>query len=136
VARSINRQQLVTNFTRAIELPPNQKPRFSGSRLPAGAAANADTSASRLPKKDVGILITGCEDHQTSMDAYSKERRQMHGALTNAFVKTVAKNPKTTYRQLLTEVRAALYQDRYEQNPRLACFPPHADRFFLDSFEE
>ncbi|PRW33622.1 metacaspase type II [Chlorella sorokiniana] len=87
---------------------------------------------------DVGILITGCQSHETSADACpSGDPKQAYGALSNG-IRTVItahaqQNPGQTisYRTLVTGVRQALAQARFSQNPCLECSEENADTPFI-----
>eukprot|EP00004_Rigifila_ramosa_P003394 TRINITY_DN1364_c0_g1_i8.p1 TRINITY_DN1364_c0_g1~~TRINITY_DN1364_c0_g1_i8.p1 ORF type:complete len:629 (+),score=147.03 TRINITY_DN1364_c0_g1_i8:246-1889(+) len=83
------------------------------------------------PQGEKGILITGCKDNQTSADAYSTQRKMMHGAMSNALLDSLAKrNYNVTYKDLLVEIRAHL-AGKYEQKPCLECAPEAAMLPFL-----
>ncbi|KAL4436715.1 hypothetical protein ABPG75_003854 [Micractinium tetrahymenae] len=86
----------------------------------------------------VGILITGCQSHETSADACpSGNPKEAFGALSNG-INTVLtahfkQNPGApiSYRTLVTGVREALARSGYSQNPCLECSPANADSNFI-----
>ncbi|EFJ51964.1 metacaspase type II [Volvox carteri f. nagariensis] len=87
---------------------------------------------------DVGILITGCQSHETSADACpSGNPDKAHGALSNA-IQTVVRthhqqNPgqPLTYRNLVISVRELLAKTGFAQNPCLECSDTNADTPFI-----
>ncbi|KAG1664186.1 hypothetical protein FOA52_011364 [Chlamydomonas sp. UWO 241] len=119
---------------------------FSGS--PAAAAASDGNAPAKPPpagfkppqhdrlSDDIGILITGCQDKETSADARPAGGKP-HGALTNAIV-TVAKQHYATdpgypltYRNLVIGVRDMLGKTGFSQNPCLECGQKWADAAFV-----
>ena len=66
------------------------------------------------------VTLSGCEDLQTSADAYIQNRFQ--GALTFAFLDTMRKyNNKLTYEELMKGIYSVLKgDDFYEQRPTIA----------------
>jgi len=63
------------------------------------------------------ILWAGCEDKQTSADAYINGR--YHGAFSYYLNSHLRQNPNVTRNDLLTKVRASLTHNGYSQNPQL-----------------
>jgi hypothetical protein len=71
------------------------------------------------------IMISGCNDNQTSADAYINAKYQ--GAMTWAFLSTLSASPAKqplSWRSLLTQMRDKLKTSKYEQLPQLStgCF--------------
>ena len=71
------------------------------------------------------IMISGCNDNQTSADAYINAKYQ--GAMTWAFLSTLSESPakqQLSWRSLLTQMRDKLKTSKYEQLPQLStgCF--------------
>ena len=71
------------------------------------------------------IMISGCNDNQTSADAYINAKYQ--GAMTWAFLSTLSDSPakqQLSWRSLLTQMRDKLKTSKYEQLPQLStgCF--------------
>lgn len=64
------------------------------------------------------ILISGCQDNQTSADAYIGGR--YHGALTYVLVKTLIDlNFKPSYIDIIIELNKRMDKYQFEQNPQL-----------------
>mmetsp|Transcript_15424 Transcript_15424/g.33435 ORF Transcript_15424/g.33435 Transcript_15424/m.33435 type:complete len:436 (-) Transcript_15424:513-1820(-) len=99
---------------------------------PADAQAGHKPPADEQLPDEVGILITGCQDKETSADARPPGGKP-HGALSNALTTTVNKhfndNPGTplTYRNLVIGVRQVLGKTGFAQNPCLECSTAWAD---------
>lgn len=72
------------------------------------------------PTRGQCVLLSGCMDNQTSVDAF--ESGQPQGALTAAFLQVVKSVPKTelTYEVLITKVRQILKEKQYSQFPVLS----------------
>ncbi len=64
-----------------------------------------------LDTKSPVIMLSGCQDYQTSADAYIGGQYQ--GALTHAFLQAMNENVQT-YDQLITRVRAILKQGKFK----------------------
>ena len=76
------------------------------------------------------ILLAGCEEGQTSADAWINNRYQ--GAMTYALAAVLnAHNYDITYKQLILEVNNYMNLFKYEQNPQLECKPEFFDNKFL-----
>jgi hypothetical protein len=118
-------------------------PTFPGSAAPGGAGSAAAAGGAPHPGGEAkvarGVLITGCQAHETSADACpSGNPAKAFGALTNALTTTVraakqkgGPNANVSYRQLVQDVRAVLLQTRFTQNPCLECEPEDADTPFI-----
>jgi hypothetical protein len=101
-------------------------PGQSGATANPGAAAAGSTGTEKAVGS--GVLITGCQSHETSADACpSGDPAKAFGALTNALTTTVAaiksKNPNAPMHNkwVVGEVRKTLMQAKFEQNPCLEC---------------
>lgn len=77
----------------------------------------------KSPKETKGqvVMISGCQDQQTSADAYISNKYQ--GALTAMYLKNMKSGIKT-YEELISLIRKDLEQGRYEQIPVLTSGKP------------
>jgi hypothetical protein len=76
------------------------------------------------------ILLAGCQENQTSADAWIGNRYQ--GAMTYALAAVLTKhNYNITYKQLITEVNAYMDKFKYIQNPQLECRKEFFNHKFL-----
>lgn len=76
------------------------------------------------------ILIGGCEDGQTSADAFIGGR--YHGALTYLMVETLAdSNFNISYQKLVHTINNKTNQLKFTQNPQLECKKEYFDVNFL-----
>ncbi|GAB4818146.1 hypothetical protein N2152v2_005192 [Parachlorella kessleri] len=101
----------------------------------------AEPAGPRPPAKlreDVGVLITGCQAHETSADACpTGDATKAYGALSNAILTVVTahsqQQPGTplSSRTLVASVREALGKARFTQNPCLECSAANADSPFI-----
>lgn len=66
------------------------------------------------------IMISGCMDSQTSMDAYIRSAGTYQGAMTFAFLESIKKNPNVSWIDLLTSMRDYLKNADFEQIPQLS----------------
>lgn len=66
------------------------------------------------------IMISGCMDSQTSMDAYIRSAGTYQGAMTFAFLESIKKKPNLSWKDLLTSMRDYLKNADYEQIPQLS----------------
>ncbi|EDQ84855.1 uncharacterized protein MONBRDRAFT_29825 [Monosiga brevicollis MX1] len=81
---------------------------------------------------DKGILITGCQAHETSADACpSGDRSRAFGALTNAIATVLRHRPNASYYDVVSEVRKHLLQGGFKQNPCLECDDRYKDMPFI-----
>jgi hypothetical protein len=64
------------------------------------------------------IMISGCMDNQPSAETYIDSKYQ--GAMTWSFLDTVNKNPKLSWKDLITNMRTTLKISKYEQIPQLS----------------
>ncbi|XP_072972597.1 metacaspase-1-like isoform X1 [Typha angustifolia] len=56
----------------------------------------------------LAILISGCDDHQTSADTSAFAGSTSTGAMTYSFIQAIESEPGTTYGRLLTNMRSAI----------------------------
>ena len=63
------------------------------------------------------IMISGCNDKQTSMDSYINNKRQ--GAMTWAFLEAFKSEKNITWRNLLIKMRDLLQKSNFDQLPQL-----------------
>lgn len=76
------------------------------------------------------ILIAGCEDNQTSADAYIAN--QYRGAMTYSLAKHLTEaNFDITYRDLVTKMNKFMDSFRFTQNPQLECRKKFFNKKFL-----
>jgi hypothetical protein len=68
------------------------------------------------------ICISGCQDNQTSADAYIN--RTFQGALTWAFLTQLAATPRPTWKALLVGMRTLLKNRGFTQVPQLSTGQP------------
>lgn len=80
---------------------------------------NKLTENKRVPilNRDV-IMISGCNDNQTSADAYINNTFQ--GAMSWAFIETLNLNPIISWNTLLQNMRNLLKKKRFRQIPQLS----------------
>jgi len=75
-----------------------------------------------VPTEEQGntVLITGCEENQTSADAWIGGR--YHGALTFTLVEVLkSTNFNMTYTDLITKLNMRMDKYEFDQNPQLEC---------------
>lgn len=81
-------------------------------------------------KQGDAILLAGCEEGQTSADAWIANRYQ--GAMTYALNAVLAKhNYDVTYKQLITEVNNYMKRFKFTQVPQLEAKSEFFDKKFL-----
>lgn len=81
-------------------------------------------------KQGDAILLAGCQENQTSADAWISNRYQ--GAMTYALAAILnANNYNISYKELVTKVNSYMDKFKYEQNPQLECRPEFFDIKFL-----
>jgi len=81
-------------------------------------------------KQGNAILISGCQENQTSADAWIGGRYQ--GALTYTLVKMLQKNDyKMKFRSVVKAVNKELHRRGFDQNPQLECKDIFFDKNFL-----
>ena len=79
------------------------------------------------------VLLTGCQDKQTSADAHIGGTYQ--GAMTNSLVSALrAANGKISYRDLHANILSLLADGDFEQTPQLEGQAMHFDQEFLTPF--
>lgn len=64
------------------------------------------------------IMISGCQDNQTSADA--KINNEYQGALTNALLNILNKNSNISWNLLIKKMRSLLKESKFEQIPQLS----------------
>eukprot|EP00050_Salpingoeca_kvevrii_P011665 m.17049 g.17049 ORF g.17049 m.17049 type:complete len:373 (-) comp3563_c0_seq1:140-1258(-) len=98
---------------------------------PADYTHTAGANAGKVTD-DKGILITGCQAHETSADACpSGDKSKAFGALSNAITTCVDKEPDLTFYDLVVKVRAHLGANGFKQNPCLECSSHNAHKPFV-----
>jgi len=76
------------------------------------------------------ILLAGCQENQTSADAWIK--KQYRGAMTYSLAKTLNDyNYDISYSMLITEINKFMNKFEYTQNPQLECNDEFFDTKFL-----
>jgi hypothetical protein len=82
---------------------------------------NKNTQHSKYSETEGNVvMISGCMDRQTSMDAYIRSAGTYQGAMTFAFLETIKRNPNASWNELLIEMRTYLRNEDYEQIPQLS----------------
>ena len=106
------------------------EPSFPAATGGGGTAGEATTAQ--------GVLITGCQSHETSADACpSGDPKKAFGALTNALTTSVRAtkknnpNASVSYKALVQDVRKVLLQAKFTQNPCLECEDGDVDKPFI-----
>lgn len=106
------------------------EPTFADTTGGGGTAGEATTAK--------GVLITGCQSHETSADACpSGDPKKAFGALTNALTTSVRATKKADptadvpYKALVQDVRAVLLQAKFTQNPCLECADEDVNKPFI-----
>jgi len=91
---------------------------------------------------DIGVLVTGCQAHETSADACpGGDPKKAYGALSNAIQTVVRahrkknKNAEISNQDLVFSVRKLLSEGYYSQNPCLECSQKNAQRGFVSGVE-
>lgn len=102
-----------------------------GGFVPPGATSGGATGAPGAggeAKVACGVLITGCQAHETSADACpSGDPSKAFGALTNALTTTIQAtksadpNAQIACQDLVHDVREVLLKSKFTQNPCLEC---------------
>jgi mRNA-degrading endonuclease HigB of HigAB toxin-antitoxin module len=64
------------------------------------------------------VLLSGCEDNQTSADAYINLQSQ--GALTYSFLEVINNDKDLTYETLLQKLFSVIKRKKFTQNPTLS----------------
>ena len=83
---------------------------------------------------DMGILVSGCQTSETSIDVNSGDGSDSYGALSNAIQTIIESAPPDepiTNRQLVTQVRELLAAQGFTQKPGLYCTDANADAPFI-----
>nr|AMB37187.1 caspase-like protein [Neoporphyra haitanensis] len=95
---------------------------LSGSGDGASSAASPSSSHSLGGKlsEDKGVLITGCQAHETSADVRPPGGKAF-GALTNSIQTVLKTNPDASYYDVVSGARTVLSQAKHAQNPCLEC---------------
>jgi len=66
---------------------------------------------------DNAVLVSGCQDAQTSADAFIEGR--YNGALTKTMINLISVNPNYTYNELAAVLPAAVRAGGYSQTPSI-----------------
>ncbi|KAH7446988.1 hypothetical protein KP509_01G085300 [Ceratopteris richardii] len=94
-----------------------------GSKGGGKAIESKDEETLGNVNKDAGILISGCQSHETSADASPNGTEgESYGAMSNA-LQTILSQQKgpITYHDLVTKVREMLKKEGFSQHPGLYC---------------
>ncbi|KAL4201429.1 hypothetical protein AMTRI_Chr02g258660 [Amborella trichopoda] len=91
----------------------------------------AGSTKRELP--DMGILVSGCQTHETSADASLPGRPgEAYGALSNAIQKILAESKgPVTNQELVLKARKMLAKQGFKQHPGLYCSNTNADAPFI-----
>jgi len=66
------------------------------------------------------VLLSGCEDAQTSADAFDRHRKEAGGAMTTAFIDAYRAHPAgSTYPEILNSISEQLRRKNFAQRPQL-----------------
>jgi len=94
------------------------------SMLSGGNSSQASQSTSHSLggriSEDKGVLITGCQAHETSADVRPPGGKAF-GALTNSIQTVLKTNPDASYYDVVSGARTVLSQAQHAQNPCLEC---------------
>lgn len=103
------------NKPRTIAIPPDIKNRAYGLDLQPRVRGITNKR-----NEQVGILISGCKDVQTSADAWIQKTKKYQGALTYYMSEVLAEAQyDITYADLIVKVNKKLADAGYEQEPQL-----------------
>ncbi|KAK9051594.1 hypothetical protein SSX86_028221 [Deinandra increscens subsp. villosa] len=92
--------------------------------------AYAGSKKRDLPEN--GILISGCQTHETSADATPGGRPdQAYGALSNAIQTILESGDDVSNYKLVTQARKLLKKQGFTQNPGLYCDDNHVEASFV-----
>ncbi|KAL8228030.1 hypothetical protein R6Q57_015614 [Mikania cordata] len=92
--------------------------------------AYAGSQKRDLPEN--GILISGCQTHETSADATpGGNPDQAYGALSNAIQTILESKDDVTNYKLVSEARRLLKKQGFTQNPGLYCHDDHVEASFV-----
>jgi len=75
-------------------------------------------NAKQLDTKGDVLMVSGCNDYQTSVDAFIN--RQASGAMTWSLLESLKQSPKCTWREMVKNMRDLLKTSQYEQIPQLS----------------
>jgi len=93
-----------------------------------GSAADKPPRPANVPS-EIGILITGCQGHETSADV--RAGGTAYGALTKNIEKALEKNPNANFYELVHLARDGLAEGGFTQNPCLECSEENARLPFI-----
>lgn len=92
--------------------------------------AYAGSNKREMPEN--GILISGCQTHETSADATPGGKPdQAYGALSNAIQTILESKSNVSNYKLVTEARRLLKKQGFTQNPGLYCDDNHVEASFV-----
>ncbi|GJQ89009.1 hypothetical protein Tco_0000148 [Tanacetum coccineum] len=92
--------------------------------------AYAGSNKRELPEN--GILISGCQTHETSADATPGGKPdQAYGALSNAIQTILESESDVSNYKLVSEARRLLKKQGFTQNPGLYCDDNHVEASFV-----
>ncbi|KAG1658860.1 hypothetical protein FOA52_008817 [Chlamydomonas sp. UWO 241] len=109
-----------------------------GEDAPHKTKKDGNGPVTGLKSSDVGVLMSGCQSHETSADVRPAGGKPF-GAFTNAvttivndhFTSGKAKEYPLTYRNLVLGVREMLARGQFTQSPCLECNPRWPDTPFI-----
>ncbi|KAK9268824.1 hypothetical protein L1049_000588 [Liquidambar formosana] len=98
-----------------------------------GSKQEVYAGANKRALPDGGILISGCQTHQTSADASpSGNADEAYGALSNAIQIIIAESDgRITNQELVLKARKMLKSQGFTQQPGLYCSDHHVDAPFV-----
>eukprot|EP00051_Salpingoeca_urceolata_P019870 m.294050 g.294050 ORF g.294050 m.294050 type:complete len:564 (-) comp19500_c0_seq1:48-1739(-) len=96
--------------------------------IPAGVKPDIDEQLS----DEKGVLICGCQSHQTSADCMpGGDPTKAYGALTNTLTTLVKRDPSISAEELVATTRKSLARSGFSQQPGLECTDFHAQQPFI-----
>jgi metacaspase-1 len=113
-------------------IPQNARPRFIRTQdIPAGKTARKHflLPESSMPE----VLISGCSDTEYSYDADINGRA--NGAMSALAIQVIKQNPKATYGEFYTSLRALLPSSEYPQTPQLEGSDDHKNTKLFEPFD-
>ena len=122
-------QQFLKNKLEEVE----DSDQYFKPALDTPVSNEAEAFAGSDAQRDMGILVSGCQSHETSADANpSGNAQDAYGAMSNALQTVLARSdgPITNY-QLVTEARRLLKAQGFSQHPGLYCTDENAHATFI-----
>ena len=81
---------------------------------------------------DMGVLVSGCQSHETSADASGQLGNEGYGAMSNAIQIVLSQNHGSiTNYELVSKIREILKKQGFTQQPGLYCSDENAKAPFI-----